>query len=42
MQLLYFPLLLLTPIWVTLPFVLSEPFRVAWYVKGALRLLKFK
>ena len=40
LQLLYFPLLLLAPNWVTLPFVLSAPFRVAWYVLAALRLLR--
>ena len=40
LQLLYFPLLLLAPNWVTLPFVLSAPFRVAWYVLAALRLLQ--
>jgi hypothetical protein len=40
LQLLYFPLLLLAPNWVTLPFVLSAPFRVTWYVLAALRLLR--
>ena len=40
LQLLYFPLLLLAPNWVTLPFVLSAPFRVAWYVLAALRMLR--
>jgi hypothetical protein len=41
-QLLYFPVLFLLPNWVALPFVLSAPFRVAWYVLSALRLLKIK
>ena len=40
LQLLYFPLLLLAPNWVTLPFVLSAPFRVVWYVLAALCLLR--
>jgi len=39
LQLLYFPLLLISPNLVALPFVLSAPFRVAWYVLAALRLL---
>ena len=39
-QLIYFPLLVIAPAWVALPFVLSAPFRVTWYVIAAIRLLK--
>ena len=39
-QLLYFPLLYLAPDLVALPFVLSAPLRVTWYVLMAIKLLK--
>ena len=39
-QLFYFLLLVIAPVWVALPFVLSAPFRITWYVMAALRLLK--
>lgn len=40
LQLLYFPLLFLAPNWVTLPFVLSAPFRVTWYVFCGMKTIK--
>ena len=40
LQLIYFPLLLISTNWVAPPFVLSTPFRVTWYVLAALRLLR--
>ena len=39
-QLLYFPLLAFAPAWVVLPFVLSAPLRVTWYVLAGIRLWK--
>jgi hypothetical protein len=39
-QLLYFPFLFLAPDLVALPFVLSAPFRVTWYVLAAIKLFK--
>ena len=41
-QLLYFPLLAFAPAWVTLPFVLSAPLRVTWYVLAGIRLWKIR
>lgn len=39
-QIFYFFLLVIAPAWVALPFILSAPFRVTWYVMAAIRLLK--
>lgn len=39
-QLFYFPFLFLAPDLVALPFVLSAPFRVTWYVLTAIKLFK--
>ena len=41
-QLLYFPLLAFASAWVALPFVLSAPLRVTWYVLAGIRLWKIR